>query len=79
MTLGERIRWYRRRLGWSQEEMALHVGCHRNTIGRTERGVTFPSRTVVTFPSRTVLTNMSRALRVPMKVLLAPDDYSIDG
>ena len=36
--LGERIRNYRRKKGWSQEELANVSGLHRTYVGSVERG-----------------------------------------
>lgn len=36
--LGQRIRYHRRQLGWSQEEFALEVDLARSYIGGVERG-----------------------------------------
>lgn len=36
--LGQRVRYYRRQLGWSQEEFALEVDLARSYIGGVERG-----------------------------------------
>lgn len=36
--VGERVRKVRECLGWSQENLADLSGCHRNYIGRVERG-----------------------------------------
>lgn len=37
-TLGERVRAYRSRLGWSQEELGERAGLHASYIGQIERG-----------------------------------------
>lgn len=37
-TLGDNIRAYRRRAGWSQEKLAEKSALHRNYIGDIERG-----------------------------------------
>ena len=36
--LGNRIRAYRNNLGFSQEKLAEIMDCHRNYIGKVERG-----------------------------------------
>ncbi|MDR3312975.1 MAG: helix-turn-helix domain-containing protein [Oscillospiraceae bacterium] len=37
-TIGERLRAYRSRAGWSQEELAERAGLHSTYIGQLERG-----------------------------------------
>jgi transcriptional regulator with XRE-family HTH domain len=37
-AVGSRIRTLRQRRGWSQEDLALHVGLHRTFVGAVERG-----------------------------------------
>lgn len=37
-TIGQRIRHYRTKLGWSQEKLAEYAGCHETYIGQVERG-----------------------------------------
>ena len=36
--LGERIRTFRKQVGWSQEELAEACGLHRTYVGAVERG-----------------------------------------
>lgn len=36
--LGERIRSFRKQVGWSQEELAEACGLHRTYVGAVERG-----------------------------------------
>lgn len=36
--VGERIRYYRGKKGWSQEKLALEAELHRAYIGQIERG-----------------------------------------
>lgn len=36
--LGERIRTFRKEVGWSQEELAAACGLHRTYVGAVERG-----------------------------------------
>jgi len=38
IRVGNNIRKYRLKLGWSQEELALQSGLHRAYIGQIERG-----------------------------------------
>lgn len=38
MTIGDNIRHYRIKKGWSQEELAFECGLHRTYIGAVERG-----------------------------------------
>jgi transcriptional regulator with XRE-family HTH domain len=42
MTVGDRIRSERERLGHTQDEWARHVGIHRNTQAKYERGEATP-------------------------------------
>lgn len=35
---GERIRTFRKQVGWSQEELAEACGLHRTYVGAVERG-----------------------------------------
>lgn len=37
-VIGQRIRNYRTKLGWSQEKLAELSGCHSTYIGQLERG-----------------------------------------
>ena len=37
-SIGQRIRNYRTKLGWSQERLAELSGCHSTYIGQLERG-----------------------------------------
>lgn len=47
--LGERIRQYRQRKGWSQEELAERCGLHRSHMGEIERGqANFTITTLIT-------------------------------
>ena len=46
-TLGENIRYYRKSLNLSQEELAFRIGTARNYIGCIERGEKFPSLAVI--------------------------------
>ena len=36
--VGRRVRDFRRKRGWSQEELAFRSGLHRNYVGGVERG-----------------------------------------
>ncbi|RAK50235.1 XRE family transcriptional regulator [Macrococcoides bohemicum] len=38
MTIGDNIRKYRLKKGWSQEELAFECDLHRTYIGAVERG-----------------------------------------
>lgn len=38
MTIGDNIREYRLKKGWSQEELAFECELHRTYIGAVERG-----------------------------------------
>ena len=37
-VVGQRIRYYRINLGWSQEKLAELSGCHPTYVGQLERG-----------------------------------------
>lgn len=41
---GERLRQVREELGWSQSEMANHLGVNRSYVNRLESGVRVPGR-----------------------------------
>lgn len=36
--IGQNLRDWRRKLGWTQEEVAQHIGCSRKRINRVEKG-----------------------------------------
>jgi len=38
VRVGKRIREYRIKRGWSQEQLALEAGLHRAYVGQIERG-----------------------------------------
>lgn len=38
ITIGNNIRKFREKKGWSQEELAFECGLHRTYIGSVERG-----------------------------------------
>lgn len=38
MTIGDNIRYYRMKKGWSQEDLAFECDLHRTYIGAVERG-----------------------------------------
>lgn len=41
--IAERVKYYRNRKGWSQEQLARQVGVSLNTVQRWEAGKTTPS------------------------------------
>ncbi|MBI3011435.1 MAG: helix-turn-helix transcriptional regulator [Candidatus Omnitrophica bacterium] len=43
----ERLKTIRRRLGWSEEACAYHLGVTYSTLNRWERGESFPKSRVV--------------------------------
>jgi len=74
MSLGERIRQRRERLGLSQQDLALKTRMRQNVISRLEHGDT-PN------PGADVLKRLATALRCSVDWLLemyddAPDDIS---
>ena len=70
--IGERIRGYRNKKGWSQSELAERAGCHFTFIGSVERGEKVPTIDTVF--------KICKALELPMDVLfeniVVGDDYS---
>jgi transcriptional regulator with XRE-family HTH domain len=62
-ALGRAVRWSRARLGWSQDELAMNAGMHRNYVGAIERG-----EINATF---SVLRRLARGLRMPLSELIA--------
>ena len=64
--LGAAVRVRRRALGLSQEEFAEKVDCHRNFVGRIERGEQNP--TVDT------LVRIARALRCKVRDIIIEAD-----
>ena len=61
--LGALLRQRRRALGWSQVQLAGHVGVQGETISRIERGLHIP-------PLKKLI-DMCRTLRVPLSRLIA--------
>lgn len=60
--IGERIRIYRNKAGFSQEELAEKAGLHSTYIGQLERG-----EKNATLES---IEKVSRALKLPLEVLM---------
>lgn len=60
-VIGERIRIYRNRAGYSQEELAEKAGLHNTYIGQLERG-----EKNATLES---IEKVSRALKIPLEIL----------
>lgn len=61
-TFGLRVRTFRLKKGYSQEDLAEHSGLHRTFIGRVERGET--NITLIN------ICRIARGLGVPPSVLL---------
>lgn len=61
-VVGERIRVYRNRAGYSQEELAEKAGLHNTYIGQLERG-----EKNATLES---IEKVSRALEIPLEILM---------
>src|SRR5690606_38990410 len=47
MSLGQQMAQARKRITMTQDQMADHLGVHRNTVGRWERGLEGPGFDVV--------------------------------
>ncbi len=62
-ALGRAVRWSRARRDWSQDELGLAAGLHRNYIGAIERG-----EINATF---SVLRRLARGLQMPLSELVA--------
>lgn len=61
-VIGERIKIYRNRAGYSQEELAEKAGLHNTYIGQLERG-----EKNATLES---IEKVSRALQIPLEILM---------
>lgn len=46
-VVGQRVREFRERKGWSQEELADRSGIHRTYISGVERGIRNPTITIL--------------------------------
>ena len=68
-SLGKRIRFFRERRGWSQEDLARRCGRHFTYIGRIERG-----RQNVTVE---VLHELAAALQVQITDLLVKEEHPL--
>lgn len=69
---GEVVRAYRRRAGYSQEELAGRAGIHRTYIGGIERGERNPTLAMIH--------RLARALGVlPSQLLEAPPESAVQG
>ncbi len=66
--VGENIRGYRAKLGWTQEKLAVRAKVHYNYIGNLERG----ERNIGLIK----LAQIAKALNVPIYLLLKPNSFS---
>ncbi len=62
--IGQRIRMYRNKKGWSMEELSFRANISRNTIGRMGRGEYTPQLDT--------LYAIEKALGIPENTLLSP-------
>lgn len=67
MTLGERIHLLRRRLGWTQRELALTANIHANNLARIERSE-------IPDPGGQSVARLARALETSTDYLLGLTD-----
>ena len=59
MSLGQRIKLCRQRLGLSQESLAEKVGVHPNTIRKWEKGITAPDAEISSILANTLQTTIT--------------------
>ena len=65
MTIGERIKFLRRRANISQEKLANEIDVHTNTIRKWEKNITAPKTTEITL--------IAQKLNVPVSALYGED------
>lgn len=68
-AFGDMVRLYRKRLGYSQEELAGRAGIHRTYIGGIERGERNPTLAMIH--------RLARALDIPPSRLLEDPSESV--
>jgi transcriptional regulator with XRE-family HTH domain len=66
-TLPERLRWLRKRFGYTQAELAGLLGCEQNSVSSWESDRTRPGTTT--------LQALARLYRIPLDVLEAGEDF----
>jgi ribosome-binding protein aMBF1 (putative translation factor) len=66
--VGQRVRQARRENGWTQERIALYLGCSRRRVNRVERGIT----EFTLFE----LELLAKEFGVPITYFLVRDEYS---
>jgi transcriptional regulator with XRE-family HTH domain len=71
MPIGERIKDRRRKLGWTQEELARRLGVRQNVISRLEAGI-------VNNPSVSMIRRLARVLGVTADHLVGMYDEEQD-
>ncbi len=71
-AFGETVRLYRRKVGYSQEELADRAGIHRTYIGGIERGERNPTLIMIH--------RLARALGIPpYRLLEEPPKSTVQG
>ena len=68
---GKNLRMYRRRVGFSQEELALRTSLHRSAISKLERGGREPRLATIV--------KVANVLSVPLDELLDGIEWSHDS
>ena len=64
--IGNNVRYYRHKVGWTQRDLAAISGCAYNVVRRTETGVQLPSLET--------LYRFADALRVPLSDLVEENE-----
>ncbi len=73
IAFGSRVRYLRKKLGWSQEHLALKSGLDRSYIGGVERGQRNISLENICLIAKALKAKPSRLLNFD------PDDCGLDG
>ena len=63
-TFGELLKGFRKREGWTQQELANELGVDRNTIGNWERSQYLPDTREIVLTLASVL-QLSHAVKYP--------------